>query len=322
MDEENSILNSQSKENCYKRFLNVLYENQPAEIDIGTMVRFSEVQKEVLFAFKEIKIGYARVQLWNDTANMQFNDINMIKALPEEFYWEAKKAGALYLTVRLLPNPLVSSEDTISLSVQGSLFVLKRKTILSFDWMVARMLNSSIPSSNNQDLIYIDVDPTCFRLILSILKRLINFQSEVSRIATTELVVLKGAAAYLLCDSIVHKIETHETEMQKLTAERDNLASQLAESKRSDDFYVIEAIKKVPIRVFTCNGYKTCRPYNICAAETIVIGNNIKCISDSLVCSICDNCTARNYSMHLVKDMNYLATTLNDLNQMISISSQ
>jgi hypothetical protein len=46
-----------------KRFLNVFYENQPVEIDTNDMERFSQVQKEVLLAFKDITVGYARVQL-------------------------------------------------------------------------------------------------------------------------------------------------------------------------------------------------------------------------------------------------------------------
>jgi hypothetical protein len=46
-----------------KRFLNVRYENQRVEIDTGHMERISEVQREVLLAFKEIAVGYARVQL-------------------------------------------------------------------------------------------------------------------------------------------------------------------------------------------------------------------------------------------------------------------
>ncbi len=58
------MLNIQSEPIGQKRFLNVLYENQLVEIDTGTMERFREVQKEVLIAFKEITVGYARVQLW------------------------------------------------------------------------------------------------------------------------------------------------------------------------------------------------------------------------------------------------------------------
>ena len=326
MAEENSkvlnVINSQSTENDHKRFLNVTYENQLAEIDIGTMERFSQVQKEAFFAFREINVGYARVQLWNKTAHIQFDNVDEIKALPKEYYWNSKKSGALFLTVQL-SYPPVSIEDTISLSVQGSLFVLKRKAILSFDWMVARMLTSSIPSSKHHDMIYIDVDPTSFRMILSILQGLTDLQLEISRISTMELVLLKATAAYLLCDSIVQDIETFETEIQKLAADRDKLATQLAESKKSDDFHIIEAIKLLPIRVIECNGYRTCRSFNRCAVKTLVIGSNVNCSGESMVCTQCDNDVARRshyngaenkYSVSSVVGMKDLTDIIDHLN--------
>ena len=299
-----------------KRFLNVLYENQPVEIDTGPMERFSEVQKEVLLAFKEITVGYARVELWNKTAHIQFDDFDEIKSLPEEYYWKSKKSGALFLTVQLLPSPPVSSEDTISLSIQGSLFVLKRKTIESFDWMVARMLASSIPSSKHNDMIYIDVDSASFRIILSILQGLTDLKLEVSKISAMELIVLKAAAEYLLCDNIVQEIGAFETEIQKLAADRDKLASLLAESKKSDDFHIIEAIKKLSIRLIMCNGYRTYRSYNTCAAKTLVIGSNVNFTGDSMVCTECKNVhdSESKYSIRSVEGMKNLADIINNLN--------
>ena len=191
---------------------------------------------------------------------------------------------------KLLPFPPVSSEDTISLSVQGSLFVLKRKTIESFDWMVARMLTSAIPSSKHDDMIYIDVDSASFRVILSILQGLTDLQLEVSRISTMELVVLKTAAEYLLCDNIVQEIEAFETEIKKLAADRDKLAWQLAESKKSDDFHIIEAFKKLPIRLMECNGYKTRRTKNLCSSKTLVIGGSVRYYDDDSIeeCTKCN----------------------------------
>jgi hypothetical protein len=308
-----------------KRFINVLYENQPVEIDIGSMERFSEVQKEILLAFKEITVGYARVQLWNKTAtpHIQFDNLDEIKDLPEEYYWEPKKSGALFLTAQLFPSPPVSSEDTISLSVQGSVFVLKRKTIVSFDWMVARMITSSIPSSKHNDMVYIDVDSTSFRMILSILQGLTDLKVEVSRISTMELTVLKATAAYLLCDNIVQELEVFETEIQKLAADRDKLASQLAESKKSDDFHIIEAIKELPISLIECKGFRSCRSYNTCAAKTLVIGSNVNCIGDSMVCTGCENNiqrrthylgAERQYSIRSVVGMKDLANITRNIN--------
>ena len=194
--------------------------------------------------------------------------------------------GALILNIQLLVSP-TSSEDIISLSVQWIVFVLKRQAIVSFNWMVARML-SSVPSSKHNDMIYIDVDPTWFRIILSILQGITDLTLEVSRISTTELTPLKSTAAYLLYDNIVREIETFETEIQIFLADRDNLASQLAEIKNSDELKIIEAIKVLPISIMKCNAYRTGRSYNMCASKTLVIGSTVSNVGDSMVCAKCN----------------------------------
>lgn len=48
-----------------------------------------------------------------------------------------------------------------SLSVQGSLFVLQRSMVLSFDWMISVMVMSDDPSSTHNGLLYVDSDPVC-----------------------------------------------------------------------------------------------------------------------------------------------------------------
>jgi hypothetical protein len=321
-----------------KRFLNVFYENQLVEIDTNDMERFSQVQEKLLLAFKEISVGYARIQLWNMTATpeIQIDDFDDIKALPEDYYWESKKPGALFLTVQLIPSP-ASNEDTISLSVQGTVLVLKRKDILSFDWMVSRLITSSVPSFKHNDMIYIDVDATSFRMILSILQGLTDLPLEVSRISSAEMTLLKSTAAYLLCVNIVKEIEAFETEYQKLLADRDILASQLAESKKSDDFHIIEAIKKLPISLMKCNGYRTRRTRNICASNTLVIGGNVKYTDDDsiekctqckvhlddfsrLCCTECENDFSRlwgnqkKFSISSIEGMEDLAHIIKNLN--------
>jgi hypothetical protein len=56
------------------------------------------------------------------------------KSFPEEYYFDDENPDTLILDVQLLVSH-TSSEETISLSVQGNVFVLKRQAILSFDWM-------------------------------------------------------------------------------------------------------------------------------------------------------------------------------------------
>ena len=107
--------------------------------------------------------------------------------------------------------PEENNDDTecfVSLSVQGSLFVLQRRLVLSFD---STMLMSDVPSSTYNGLLYVDSDPNCFRMILSILRGMITVESEVSRISAIELSLLKATARYLLCDNIVKEIETSKT---------------------------------------------------------------------------------------------------------------
>jgi hypothetical protein len=123
-------------------------------------------------------------------------------------------------------------------------------------------------------MIYIDVDSTSFQMILSILQGLTDLQLEVSRISTLELTVLKGTAARLLCDNIVQEIEVFETEIQKLVADTDKLASQLGEIKKSDELKMIEAIMVLPISFMECNAFGTGRSCNKCAGKTLVIGKS------------------------------------------------
>jgi hypothetical protein len=91
-----------------KRFLNVLYEKQPARIDTKDMEDISQVQEKVLLAFKEITVGYARVQLWQKTAteNTRIEDLDDI---PDEYYLKPKNGG-LSLTIVLLTSPTPSRQ--------------------------------------------------------------------------------------------------------------------------------------------------------------------------------------------------------------------
>ena len=119
-----------------KRFLNVQYNNTTAEIDTNDMERFGQVQEKVLVAFKEITVGYARVQLLNKTSTpyTQLDDLDDIKALPEQYYWKPKKSGSLFLTVQLFSPPFPASVDSpligqvLSVSINQSKLMKKYLT--------------------------------------------------------------------------------------------------------------------------------------------------------------------------------------------------
>ena len=118
------------------RFLNVQYNNTTAEIDTNDMERFGQVQEKVLVAFKEITVGYARVQLWNKTSTpyTRLDDLDDIKALPEQYYWKPKKSGSLFLTVQLFSPPFQASVDSpligqvLSVSINQSKLMKKYLT--------------------------------------------------------------------------------------------------------------------------------------------------------------------------------------------------
>jgi hypothetical protein len=93
-----------------RRFLNVEYNNTTAEIDTNNMERFGQVQKAVeeWYAKDFPEVTALKVQLWNKTGteDSQLDDLDDIKALPEDYYWKSKKLGSLFLTVQLLPSPV------------------------------------------------------------------------------------------------------------------------------------------------------------------------------------------------------------------------
>jgi hypothetical protein len=265
------------------RHINVRYlKNNPIALKVNADDQLTDVIRTIKSYYGETIPGLASsIQL-----KYQNNDhiVQKLKQIPKEYYFHHENPDALIIEVQ----PTTSSEETISLSVQGNLFVLKRQVIESLDWMVARMVTSFVPSSKHNNMIYIDVDSTCFRIILSVLRGMTDLSMEASRISTTELALLKSTAAYLLCDNIVQNIETLETEFQTLLADRDKLASQLAEIKNSDELKIIEAIKVLPISFMECNAYRTGRSYNKWASKTLVIGSTVSNVSDSMVCANCN----------------------------------
>jgi hypothetical protein len=105
-----------------------LYENQPAEIDTGPMEDICQVQKEVLLTFKEITVGYARLQLWNKNAggNKQIKIWSQLKG-PSEAYF-AEEDG-LCFTVVLPPSPPGSRQPTSTELFHGSTSLLTAEDV-------------------------------------------------------------------------------------------------------------------------------------------------------------------------------------------------
>jgi hypothetical protein len=87
-----------------KRFLNVEYNSLQTTINVTDMVKLSQVQEKVLVAFKEITVGYPRIQLWKKTAteDSHIKTWSQINSLPQEYFIEE---NGLFLTIQVLAPP-------------------------------------------------------------------------------------------------------------------------------------------------------------------------------------------------------------------------
>jgi hypothetical protein len=128
--------------------------------------------------------------------------------------------------------PSLPSEDaeTVSLSVQGSLFVLRKDLILAHDWMPAKILTSEVTFQKVNGVFYLDVDSSSFRLLLSILSGVAELEQAISRLPPIDLSLLISTARYLLCLEIADTLE----EMQmKSKNEVEALKEELSKMKIS-----------------------------------------------------------------------------------------
>ena len=195
------------------------------------------------------------------------------------------------------------SDDMVSLSVQGSSFILKKDFVLSHDWMVAKIVTSEIPSTRIHGQIFLDVDPVSFRMIVSILQGITSLKARASKISTSDLALLISTAEYLLCFDIAKELGTiqsdHEKEINRKEAEnrrieRENRTLTQALGK----FETMESVfKEKSMKLLECRGYKTRRSGNICGSVSLLIGH-VRLDGDELKCEECD-CEPRGYQREL-----------------------
>ena len=98
--------------------------------------------------------------------------------------------------------------EFIKLSVQGVFLILKRDMVMSHDWILSKILTSDIPWDKTSDdgQYYIDVDPTSFRLIVSILTGITDLDSASQYLSTMDLASLKATTTYLMLESLTNNI--------------------------------------------------------------------------------------------------------------------
>ena len=102
--------------------------------------------------------------------------------------------------------------EFIKLSVQGVFLILKRDMVMSHDWILSKILTSDIPWDKTSDdgQYYIDVDPTSFRLIVSILTGITDLDSASQYLSTMDLASLKATTTYLMLESLTNNIKSIE----------------------------------------------------------------------------------------------------------------
>jgi hypothetical protein len=169
--------------------------------------------------------------------------------------------------------------EFVPFSIQGSLFVLRRDFILSHDWLLATMLQSDIPTPSVNGQLFLDVDVISFRVILSILKGTIRIDS--IQVSDLEMTLLIATADYLLCEKISEALHESQFGYQKTLAMKNQEISQLKE--RAD---TLNALKKYPISLIKCNGYKTHRSFNTCGTTLMLLGP-ATLHDNQLECKVC-----------------------------------
>ena len=122
---------------------------------------------------------------------------------------ELNRAEETNKSENLLKKPKLEIDDEdVLLSVQGSLFILNKSDIIKHDWMLAKIFSSQVPFKKVNDQYYIDVDPSSFRILLSILRGLTTLENELTRISTNEINLLFSTAQYLMLEKIEKELGT------------------------------------------------------------------------------------------------------------------
>ena len=202
-------------------------------------------------------------------------------------------------------NLNVGEGDTpVGLSVQGQYFIVRKSVIESHDWILSKILSSDISwemtSDNGQ--IYLDVDPTSFRIILSILNGTFNISQDAKMLPRSDFALLKSTARYLMLDNVYENLCQIETgfvaEYNAMRLKKDKEIFEIEEQNRElrRKTGVLDRIQAkletLDVQVVQCCAYKTHRPFNQCGAVSITIGF-IDPSDKNGPCLFCDNNCSR-----------------------------
>lgn len=182
-------------------------------------------------------------------------------------------------------NPNEAEKDeSVGLSVKGQYFIIKKSTIESYDWILSKILTSEIAWEKTSDngQIYLDVDPSSFRIILGILNGTFDISQDVPNLSRPEVAILKSTTRrYLMLDDVHEELKGFETcmmaELKAALRRRDEVIAARDEGikakekqiermrQKSAKFDEIEAqIARLTITTVQCNAFCKRRFQNRC----------------------------------------------------------
>ncbi|KAJ3412356.1 hypothetical protein HDV05_000830 [Chytridiales sp. JEL 0842] len=199
---------------------------------------------------------------------------------------------------RLAATLALSEDDFVTLSVQGTPFVLQRDFVLSHDWMPSKVLTSALPFTSVNGQIYLDVDPICFRVIVSVLKGLSDLDSVASKLTSPELALLISMSRYLLiCTEITEPLEKLESSsrtektalLEELRAKTERIAALERQLEVANwESQIMDVLESKDLTLLTCHGYITGVPYNRCGRASLLVGP-LELNGTDLCCKACNS---------------------------------
>ena len=181
-------------------------------------------------------------------------------------------------------------DELVKLSVQGTLFALNRESLVSHDWLVAKMLESEVPTQMEGDKLYLNVDAPSFRLIYNILEGIAPLEAVVPRLSGPETALLETTAQYLMCHSLLEQFSVLKTGFE---SEINDLQKQLEEKEQE-----INRIKgEIQEHAVDVAVLKHMEDSDICALECsscnripkgrCIVTGNARFVDGKLSCSKC-----------------------------------
>jgi len=150
-------------------------------------------------------------------------------------------------------------DEWVLLSVQGCLFRLRKETVLNTDWILSKKLTSDVPWTKTGDgQWYVDVDPTSFRIILSILSGVVDLTGgNGDKISDVNLLLLQATARYLMLDGVVQIVETVKSGHTKAVSEMQEEIVALKEKVETLEQIEAEEIVSLKKKVTTLERIET-----------------------------------------------------------------